>query len=294
VALPRIGQGCCYQIAAGDAGFLTMGGLPREFSPRFAMSDDGVDWRILKAVDWQGVSVGQISGWSGRYIAAGVRGPDEERHAAFWASTDGLTWEELPDSPALRVGDVPTGPKASKVQISMLDAVGHEITAVAEIWPEPCHEGCDGPIAVIRWTSSDGGQSWTRHELAAELENRYPPIRIGDLWVRIAPYWAPLQSSRDRTTWQTAWDRPEGDYYELSRVRLTSFGGVLVGSLNDEGLIVSSTDGESWIESTGWPDLEDAANITDVAGNATTLVAVGYSYRAGTPIAYAFVSPPLP
>lgn len=258
---------------AGDAGFLFLG-YDDDFSLVSLISADGFDWSPLDGGDFHGLD--RLASWDGRYLRAGTVGDGSELRAAFWVSDDGRSWEALPSTAALAflADGAPRSPFYAFVFHH--EAAGDLITATGVVLASGSEFG-DDPLALVRWVSEDGGQTWSRHELEAKFRNRVAPIRIGDVWVRIDAYGEYLETSTDNKGWQPTVDTP--GYETWGHVRLTPFGAVAVGWLEvvdmpPYGLVVNSTDGVTWIQSTGSPALEGAL-LRDVAGTASALVAIG-------------------
>jgi hypothetical protein len=182
------------------------------------------------------------------------------------------------------------------VKIRTLAAMGDQILVVGEVWPAQCQEGCDGPIAVREWTSANGGATWKSRQLAAEIANHDPPLRLEGGWLRMSKYGDVLEISGDQRHWEPAWGPEAGHYAQPVQVRMTAFGAVAVGYVGDYegGLVLLLTCCDGWTQSVGWPDLDAAAGLYDVASSGSTLVATGFRYGAGGRAEpYVLVSPPL-
>jgi hypothetical protein len=258
-------------------------------APVFWTSADGTEWQVIDlGPSWAGGRLDQLVSWNGQFLAASVSGEGFEARAELWQSIDGLDWRRLPDSDALDIF-TEADPGRTSAYIAVLKAHGDDLVMIGHAYCENC--AYFAPDFVVRWRSADGGQTWQRRELKNydEFRNYDDPVPIGDRWARISPRIAGqrLEISTDKENWEP-WEL-EG-YAEWSRVRLTPFGAVAVGAVFDRddvdddvdyekptGLVLTSTDGVSWTQSTGSPALS-GVRLTDVAGTAGALVALGFDF----------------
>jgi hypothetical protein len=274
--------------------FLVLGDSGERYvaAPVFWTSADGAEWQVIDlGTSWAGGRLHQLASWNGQFLAASVSGEGFEARAELWHSIDGLDWRRLPDSNALDFFTEPEpgfDPSRLSARIEVVTAHGDDLVMLGSVDCSSC--AYFGPMLVVRWRSADGGQTWQRRELKNydEYRNYDDPVPIGDRWARIRRGNDRLEISTDKENWESAWE-PEG-YPEWSRVRLTPFGAVALGVVYDRdenttGLAVTSTDGVSWTQSTGSPALS-GVNLTDVAGTAAALVAIGYSESASVWVSY--------
>jgi hypothetical protein len=82
----------------------------------------------------------------GGFLAGGSAGPELfERHARFWHSADGTTWEAVTDDPAA----------FDNAEVRSITRLGSELVAVGVVG------SAQKPTAGVAWLSSDGS-TWTR------------------------------------------------------------------------------------------------------------------------------------
>lgn len=115
-------------------------------------SSDGRSWQrsdLPLPASWADEYIGfhsarHLASLDGRFVALGTIGIDDRLEAIAWASTDGVTWEEIDTGPfqtaAYNVGDLSNGPAG-------LVAISHR------------YEAGSGNA----WRSTDGGRTWTEH-----------------------------------------------------------------------------------------------------------------------------------
>jgi hypothetical protein len=248
-------------------------------------SQNGRDWVLADtASSWAGRTVSQLVAWQGGYVAAGAVIDDPTGHVLFWQSSDGAAWTPLTDAPALAFVEGKPPATARLALVESLSVNADKLSAVGAI---TCGCESDQPIAVIRWTTSDLVH-WIRQELATTFDLfASVPVEVDGTWVRAADW--ELEASTDKTSWHRVWPAELKDEIQILAVANTKWGAVAVGGDGVGALMVSSTDGLNWIQSTGWPGLLGGI-LQDVAGSDTTIVAVG----GGPSGPLAWVSPPMP
>jgi hypothetical protein len=80
------------------------------------------------------------------FVAGGSAGPElSDRHARFWTSTDGRTWEAVADDPAA----------FGNAEVRAITRRGTTLVAIGEVG------SAQAPKSAVAWLSSDGAR-WTR------------------------------------------------------------------------------------------------------------------------------------
>jgi hypothetical protein len=206
------------------------------------------------------------------FIAGGSAGPElGDRHARFWRSADGATWEPVPDDPAFAGAEV----VAIAQRGSGFVAVGRLGTG----------QRASGSIA---WTSTDGN-TWRRSaspDLATGLVAAVAAapdgslVAVGsDLDERAALVWR----SQDGATWELTPEEDSRLYYG-DKIRMTDVtalpGGGFVAVGNYVGVQYgtaagwTSADGLTWQRAPRYPALEQGEMLAVAVGR-DELIAVG-------------------
>jgi hypothetical protein len=127
-------------VAAGRSGTL----------PVAWTSTDGVTWQersvLVLGADGTAERMTTIVADDHGYLAGGSLGPELfERHARFWTSTDGATWQPVPDDAAA----------FANAEVRSIARFGDGYVAVGVVGP------AQHPTAAVAWTSPEGTR-WTR------------------------------------------------------------------------------------------------------------------------------------
>ena len=183
-------------LAAGSEGTVVAVGRSGR-SPMAWTTRDGVDWQAndvaMLGTDGTPERMTAVAAGAGIYVAGGSVGPElAERHARFWISADGVTWQPAPDDPAAfadaEVRDITTFGDGF-VAVGVLGTAQEQTGAVAWTspdgltWARIRSPDLDGGIAAavvqlpagelvavgttverreaVAWTSRDGS-AWTR------------------------------------------------------------------------------------------------------------------------------------
>ena len=225
---------------------------------------DGVAaWSRRGSEDWQpaqldaepGAATAVVAGGDG-FLAAGYVGPQFGlARAAFWHSTDGRTWERVPDAPALDDGRV------------------RALTSTATGFVAVGHRGSPGSddLEAVSWTSADG-TSWQRSAsqpaLADSLMQSVIAVegRVVAVGTKAAGDAAVAWTSTDGLQWRRAADAPAlhsnstyAPHAEMSD--LVAIGGRLVAvgwnssPSNGSAVIWTSPDGVTWTREPDEPSL---------------------------------------
>ena len=212
-----------------------------------------VAWTSRDGATWTEHEVPMLSGGStaermtsvvatpSGFVAGGSAGPELlDRHARFWTSADGATWQPVAD-------DAMADANAEVRGITMFSG---GLVAVGVIG------GVQNPTAAVAWTSSDGA-SWTRVESPAFADGEAVSVAAGpqaglvavgaQIGRRVAVSW----TSPDGTTWTRATDEPsrihQGGFAWMTDV--VSIGGVAIAIGDVQGLQRGT--GVSWISKDG-------------------------------------------
>jgi hypothetical protein len=282
-------------LAAG-VGWRETDRIVEAHEPQFWLSPNGSDWQLVEDVDWPGGFIDTIGSWRGDYVAAG-RLAGERAQAAFWTSADGRLWQQLPDHPSFEFySDIPAGRDIVAGGVADLRVEGDELVAIGWL---SCACPDEARDATIEWRTSDG-LDWRRTE-GPPIDFWQAPVPGGPGWLRIAPGGGAVEASADQASWTTAWAPPLGDggsqpVAQLFALRERPGGYLAVGVLFGGGvgtpLAVSSSDGISWAQSAGWPDIDLAqGTLVDFAVSAELIVAVGPAGVPPQPFAWLHVPP---
>jgi hypothetical protein len=215
----------------------------------------------------------------GQVIAAGgINGScctgtfSTDTRAVVWRTTDMKTWQLEPDRPDFALGHMTgiatDGRVLMAVGSTALESTSSpgEITPVGAVW-----RSTDGVSwARIPGTGIFSGIAWFRDRFYAVAQ---PQVDSG------LPFSPGIWSSRNGSAWSLM-RRIDGDL--LMAIRATPLGLVAVGGNTTSAggpVIWFSTDGSRWIRSTvpGGPQ----ETVTDVAGSASTLMAIGLGDTGG-------------
>jgi hypothetical protein len=181
-------------VTSGSGGALVAVGRRRN-EPVAWTSPDGAAWQlhdvsILGGTDAERMTA--VVATSFGYLAGGSAGPELfERHARFWTSHDGATWDPVADEPAAFADAEVTAVTAFEnrfVAVGVLGTAQHKTGAVA-------------------WTSSDA-RTWTRIDDPG-FENGVASALI------VAPFGGLLAvgSDIDRKV-ALAWTSPDGQHWK--------------------------------------------------------------------------------
>ncbi len=118
-------------------------------------TDDGVTWQPhdVSTIGTDGAPerMTTVAAGDGGYVAGGSVGPElAERHARFWTSPDGSTWEPVPDDAAAFAG----------AEVRAITRSGDGFVAVGVLGDAQVQTG------AVAWTSPDGF-TWERIESPA-------------------------------------------------------------------------------------------------------------------------------
>jgi hypothetical protein len=112
-------------------------------------SSDGATWQLHQVAVLGGSEperMTAVAATNSGYVAGGSFGPELfDRHARFWTSPDGATWDPVADD-ATAFADA---------EVTAIAASGDGLVAVGVLGPAQHRTG------AVAWTSSDG-RSWTR------------------------------------------------------------------------------------------------------------------------------------
>jgi hypothetical protein len=116
--------------------------------------------------------------------------------AAFWQSTDGITWQKAPDDPDLRNAQV----------IDAAQAPGGAIVAVGQRW-DPAGSP-DQPYGLAAWSSSDA-RSWEPAVWPSTMDPTWVPLKVASAGGSVVLLAAPraggasalIARSSDGLTW---------------------------------------------------------------------------------------------
>jgi hypothetical protein len=260
-------------VAAGHRLIVAVG--RRGTRPAAWTSSDGTGWEE-RAVATAGPGgeaqrMTAVAVTADGFVAGGSSGPElGERRARFWRSADGLTWQPIPDGPAM-----------TDAEVTDIVAADGGLVAVGVLGP------ANRPTGSVAWTSSDG-TAWTRVDAKALASGRAVSlvtagdgaiIAVGsDLDEREAIAWR----SEDGRDWRQA-PREASRFLGGRKVRMTDVarsGDLLVAVGNHVGLQFgtascwTSLDGLRWTRSTDTPPLEQW-EMSAVVAEGPGLVSVG-------------------
>ena len=262
-------------IAAGPGGAVVAVGRSGT-APAAWTTDDGRSWDSKSVPVLGGAGIAErmvtVLAHEGGYLAGGSVGPELlDRHARFWTTPDGATWEPVADDP---VAFADSEVRAIAPLGEGFVAVG--VTGTAQAW-----------TGGVAWTSEDG-LTWTRVDhpaFAAGFAIALTPspsgglVAVGeDLERREAVAW----TSADGRTWARAPVEDSrlhsGGFAWFSDViaidsRLIAIGGIQ-GLQRGTAMSWVSTDGLTWRRSNRAPVQEQGEFYAIAAGGAGA-VAVG-------------------
>lgn len=284
------------QAVAADANRYVAVGLNGKSATAWS-STDGLSWQPTTSSDAFAATPLRLTSvihWSGGFVAGGFEGDEfgSATAAAFWISTDGLTWQRAPDTPALR-----------DARAWSIAAGGPGLIAVGTPGPTA------GPGPAVVWTSRDGLQ-WTRVPSSPVFEGariraiaNVPGIGLIAVGEELAGDVAAVWRSPDGLTWTRAPNDPAfGNAGGAARlqVRMNAVtaggpGAVILGSATigvqyGDAWIWTSKDGLTWTRHVTGPELLDG-ELTAVTALASRLVAVGDRGAPDTYVATVWMSP---
>jgi hypothetical protein len=138
-------------LAAGSDGTVVAVGRSGR-SPMAWTTRDGVEWQshdvAVLGTDGTPERMTAVAAGAGpnRFVAGGSVGPElAERHARFWTSGDGSTWQPVPDDPAA----------FADAEVRDVTRFGDGFVALGVLGDAQQHTG------AVAWTSPDG-LTWTR------------------------------------------------------------------------------------------------------------------------------------
>lgn len=259
------GEAYLLHVAAGEQEVVAIGGSPQ--GTIVLKSKTGVDWTEappLRDVRW----LNSIAYGNGTYVAAGDPGIFHSSDALTWHPQDsaGSKWDRVRhmEGTFLAFGNepVPNGQRRSKLGTSTngLDWRMHQITQFTDV----VHVASDGKFLfaiaesydVVEarnltsiWRSSDG-EDWTKVYRSSKLNPQCLAFGNG-IYVAAASYTWPgterVLLSADGVQWTAHDGLPEPGNITFARGKFYA-----TGSLNNEVVIFSSSDGRKWsAESTG-------------------------------------------
>jgi len=223
-------------------------------------SHDGTTWTEHKAPLLSGSSVAErmtsVVATATGFVAGGSEGPELlDRHARFWTSPDGATWQAVPDDATV----------FANAEVRGITSFSGGLVAVGVVG------GVQDPTGAVAWTSSDGN-TWARIDSTAFANGEAVSVAPGpaggliavgaDICRKIALAW----TTPDGKSWMRAPD-------EASREHSAGFSwmtdvvtvdGVAIGVGDVQGLqrgtAVSwiSRDGLTWQQSASAPVQEGA------------------------------------
>jgi len=135
-------------LTSGPGGALVAVGR-RVHDPVAWTSSDGASWQLHDVSILGGTAAERMTAVTATdfgYLAGGSAGPELfERHARFWTSGDGVTWDPVADDQAT----------FADAEVTAITTLGNGFVAVGVLGPAQHHTG------GVAWTSPDG-QRWTR------------------------------------------------------------------------------------------------------------------------------------
>jgi hypothetical protein len=218
-------------------------------------SHDGTTWTEHTAPILSGSSVAErmtsVVATASGFVAGGSSGPELlDRHARFWTSPDGATWQAVPDDATA----------FANAEVRGITSFSGGLVAVGVVG------GVQDPTGAVAWTSSDGS-TWTRIDSAAFANGEAVSVAPGpagglvavgaDIGRRNAVAWI----TPDGKTWTRAPDEASrehsGGFAWMTDV--VTVDGVAIGVGDVQGLqrgtAVSwiSRDGLTWQQSASAP-----------------------------------------
>ena len=181
-------------LTSGSPGGLVAVGR-RMYDPVAWTSSDGASWALHTVPVLGGARAERmtsVAATNDGYLAGGSAGPELfERHARFWTSRDGVTWEPVADD-ATAFADA---------EVTAITTFGNTFVAVGVLGPAQHHTG------GVAWTSSDG-KTWTRIDDPA-FEDALPASMI------VAPFGGLLAVGSDiEKKAALAWLSPDGEHWK--------------------------------------------------------------------------------
>lgn len=261
-------------------GRLFAGGVAGFEQPGIWVSDDGVSWRATAIPRMQPDLVASVKDIIdlGDHLVALAAGGYAEGSGPFvtmiYTSTDGESWQPVDDTPGFDVGA-----HTQLLQVgTRLVALGRDVWVSSDggsSWAASAtHDELDGDIvnaatsdglivAVgakvasdlveppgVVWTSSDGGDSWTRREISPELIPAAVVIGQDGRIVVIGNAAAELVvwTSTDRgETWDETRAPRSGSVYDATVVP-GGYAATGAAQSDDAGIVWTSDDAISWTE----------------------------------------------
>jgi hypothetical protein len=217
-------------------------------------SADGASWQlhvvpVLGGMNAERMTAVAATGFG--YVAGGSAGPELfERHARFWTSNDGVTWETVADDKTA----------FADAEVTAISAIGDRLVAVGWLGTAQHHTG------GVAWTSSDG-RRWTRVDDPAFKDAAAASMIV-------APFGGLLAVGSDiekkaALAWLTAdgqhWQRvTAGDYGDRRNLWMTD-----VAAVGDRVVAIGSSQatqrasGTSWVSADGitWEQAHPAPNL---------------------------------
>ena len=205
-------------------------------------SADGASWQLHVVPVLGGMNAERMTAVAATrfgYVAGGSAGPELfERHARFWTSNDGVTWETVTDDKTA----------FADAEVTAISAIGDRLVAVGWLGTAQHHTG------GVAWTSSDG-RRWTRVDDPAFKDAAAASMIV-------APFGGLLAVGSDiekkaALAWLTAdgqhWQRvTAGDYGDRRNLWMTD-----VAAVGDRVVAVGSSQatqrasGTSWVSADG-------------------------------------------
>ena len=134
-------------VTSGSGGLVAVG--RRVYDPVAWTSSNGATWELHTVPVLGGTPAERMTSVVATtfgYLAGGSAGPELfERHARFWTSRDGATWDPVADD-ATAFADA---------EVTAITTSGDRFVAVGVLGPAQHHTG------ALAWTSADG-LAWTR------------------------------------------------------------------------------------------------------------------------------------
>ncbi|HXX59746.1 MAG TPA: hypothetical protein VEI48_00480 [Candidatus Sulfotelmatobacter sp.] len=138
----QLAEDSVLQAVAADASRYVAVGLDGQGGTAWS-SADGVTWQQTASHEAFAASplrLTAVASWNGGFVIAGYEGTEfGSGRAAFWLSSDGLTWQRAPDSDAF-----------ADARPAAVTAGGPGLVAVGTAGP------ADAPGPAVVWTSADG------------------------------------------------------------------------------------------------------------------------------------------
>jgi hypothetical protein len=302
-------------VAAGPGGFVAIGhrGMPSTaIEPVIWVSADGLSWQLAEmGRHFDEATLEAVSAGGPGFVIVGKVTHAAAPRAAVWVSADGRSWERVPAGEAFDVGGyIEVGHRisggmsrvAAYADGSGLVAIGTRCDAGGTL-TDPGQMGGGDTCRAASWTSADG-IDWT--QTAPDLETHWWLTSIaamGDAVIAVGgtfestgqPSAAVALVSRDGTAWEAT--RLEN----VPRLDLVVEvpDGVIAFSTDERALRAwASSDGLSWVEITGIPQVEGLAVVDGIGATVVgeRLVVVGSAetdlHQADSPfVSFTLVGP---